>query len=920
MLRQDRLHQFASRLSEAIIRVQQVAVLDLLKFQSVHERFESITQAQEQTFRWLLDSKDSNQSNGTAEATPPDQQEILTQARDRLVEWLRHSDEFFYISGKPGAGKSTLVKFICLHDNFYRHATAWSGSATLLVGRFFFWKPGKPEQKSISGLLRGLLYSILEKTPSIAPIAFPQLSDDLLHQRVKSAVIEHKDVQQAFDNILQSTDSGNAYKIVLTIDGLDEFEGDHAELLQLMKSWVAQYPSSIKICVSSREYGIFEDFFATSPKFRLHELTRGDMSRLVTSRLKPNKFFASLPEDDAEDIKGVLCERAEGVFLWVVMAVAAIDDGLVSRSITNASELKRCVEDFPVEMDEMLPHLLRTIRISSRVWASKAISLVKYAQFKVPEMLMSGDTPPGVGLLDLMLLDESSPNWNMAAFQPRSEPRAADLSVRLEEARKKILGRCKGFLNVITISEARSWPANGDERMYAAVTHRSVVEFLDSEMAQGFMSGYLINFHPFYASFSTMLACLRFLDPSNYPLLKPVASLQSRENLALGDVLADSLQCRWKEMIRCAYLTEQSGSQRFMSLLDSVGDAIKRHLTIQLTVNRIRLMPDAASPYQLLSIMALGCRVYEYSEWRRSPAVTDTAKYPMSMGMLQAFYDVLQPFRLDDYEFPAPDEQSRDGTTLVNKPVDWIKWNLPRPNAKTTCPRLSNLLTEFFARGIDVNWSPEACPGWKGTQTIGRTPWTCWQMFLWAMLVGEVPFADKHAEFTDRFLRHGADPEMTILSAAPLRDVQMERLTPPGGWVLLVPFTKDQALLDEFMDRALTYDHEDRRRFDNVPAVLIRESAPLYKAAKEKGWRFTAQDLLTLWFPTDGGHFDKLCNAAGQSSKTDMPHPEHTIEPCEGILGTQYGVCDLGIYLEELRVAAGQTGASATMRREVKAV
>lgn len=384
-----------------------------------------------------------------------------------------------------------------------------------------------------------------------------------------------------------------------------------------MRFWVSKYPSIIKICVSSREYGTFEDFFLESPKMRLHELTRGDMDELTSSRLKSNRLFSLLAEEQRSSTSQLIIERAEGVFLWVVIVVAAMDEGIVSNSITNTSELERGIKDCPTELDDLLPHLLLSVSIHNRAWAYKAISLVKHAQFTVPELLQSSSTAPGVGPLDLMLLDEASPNWNLSASQPRSDTKSADLKTRVEAARSKILGRCKGFLNIITISEALSWPANGDERIYVAVTHRSVVEFLNSDQASGIMALHLTHFSSFFALCSTMLACLRFLEPSNYPLLQVFSELPKRDDLGLEDVLAPSLQTRRRELIRCAVLTGQSDSPRFFSILDEVGDAIKRHLALQLSLQRIRLCKTKASPHQLLCAMTLENGIFGYNAWRQ---------------------------------------------------------------------------------------------------------------------------------------------------------------------------------------------------------------------------------------------------------------------------------------------------------------
>jgi hypothetical protein len=39
----------------------------------------------------------------------------------------------------------------------------WTGQAELLLGAFYFWNSGSPDQRSHAGLLRTLLYEVLSK-------------------------------------------------------------------------------------------------------------------------------------------------------------------------------------------------------------------------------------------------------------------------------------------------------------------------------------------------------------------------------------------------------------------------------------------------------------------------------------------------------------------------------------------------------------------------------------------------------------------------------------------------------------------------------------------------------------------------------------------------------------------------------------
>ncbi|KAJ6784939.1 hypothetical protein PWT90_04437 [Aphanocladium album] len=227
------LQKIANTFEQTLFLVKFKAIMDLLKFQPVSERFESITKAEESIFSWLLDGSSNDQILN--------QEVVHIQAKERLQTWIKQKQGFFYVSCKPGAGKSTLMKLICSHPSFVQHATEWAADSCLIAGRFFFWKPGHAEQKT----------------------------------RVGAMVLEYRDVENAFNNIPKAASMTGSYKIILMIDGLDEVDGNHADLLELMQAWVSTYPSIIKICVSSREYGVFEYFFLEGPKMRLHELTRG---------------------------------------------------------------------------------------------------------------------------------------------------------------------------------------------------------------------------------------------------------------------------------------------------------------------------------------------------------------------------------------------------------------------------------------------------------------------------------------------------------------------------------------------------------------------------------------------------------------------------------------------------------------------
>ena len=73
-------------------------------------------------------------------------------------------------------------------------------------------------------------------------------------------------------------ESRGSFKIFLLIDGLDEFDGNDAqrlEVIDLLRE-VASSGTS-KVCVSSRPWLIFQDEFESCPQLKLENLTRLDI-------------------------------------------------------------------------------------------------------------------------------------------------------------------------------------------------------------------------------------------------------------------------------------------------------------------------------------------------------------------------------------------------------------------------------------------------------------------------------------------------------------------------------------------------------------------------------------------------------------------------------------------------------------------
>ncbi len=65
---------------------------------------------------------------------------------------LQRPGPLYWINGKPGSGKSTLMRFLFAHEMTKKQLEAWAGDGVPVVrAGFFFWTSGSREQRSQTG-------------------------------------------------------------------------------------------------------------------------------------------------------------------------------------------------------------------------------------------------------------------------------------------------------------------------------------------------------------------------------------------------------------------------------------------------------------------------------------------------------------------------------------------------------------------------------------------------------------------------------------------------------------------------------------------------------------------------------------------------------------------------------------------------
>lgn len=305
------------------------AILESLKskWDNMDGRRENLSEPARDTFQWLF--------------TP----------YSTFDHWLRvsHDEDLFWVTGKPGSGKSTLMKFVTESESTVESLQAWGGSDKVLTAHHFFWHPGTAEQKTISGLLRNLLYQLCRADLDLMRVVF-----EPRWERSKQHWAKIWTVQELWESLYRLR-SASRTKVCLFIDALDESQPQdrHTELCKKLLDFCTI--PNVKVCVSSRPWQVFQGSFERlNLNFKMDIMIGRDTNVFAFHQFLAAKAVTadddSILECQLEQLADSVSSRAEGVFLWVRLIV----DALCQHIVTGATheQLSAQLLEFPAELED----------------------------------------------------------------------------------------------------------------------------------------------------------------------------------------------------------------------------------------------------------------------------------------------------------------------------------------------------------------------------------------------------------------------------------------------------------------------------------------------------------------------------------------------------------------------------------------
>jgi hypothetical protein len=459
-------------------------LLQSFYYPDMNHRRNNIHSSHQSTFNWIFEGGPKG-NYGEPEASQSDSQSensLHSYAQElvykNFVRWLKSTEDRYWVSGRPGTGKSVLMKFIISHRKTMESLRQWQPDVQILT--HFFWKVGSPMQNSFKGFLCSLAYQLCSLDKEHA-MGWLQQNPDW-SRKAGPGDWDNEDLQSLIASYLSLT----ARPFCLFIDGLDEFEDDDG--VSILIGFLDSMQTSsrlVKVCMSSRlEQGI-RMRLCRNPDMKMQNLTRNDIK--CYSRAILNKEIALASSSiDVEVIVRDIGLMAEGVFLWAVLVTRSIARGIMNGD--SESDIHERVSRTPkdlyklyLDMWERLGEDVELYQESTALILSFIVMVWRSKSAFYPSLATAS---PYISIFELMVAS-SDDLWLTSVDSIDSLP-VTDLQQRCKELCARVPVRSAGLLEVVEYTRdyerfgtnLETDPAIRYRTILVKAVHRTAIDFL----------------------------------------------------------------------------------------------------------------------------------------------------------------------------------------------------------------------------------------------------------------------------------------------------------------------------------------------------------------------------------------------------------------------------------------------------------
>lgn len=261
----------------------------------------------------------------------------------------RDHNGFFWIKGKPGCGKSTLMKAALEYVKKRRKAKHLRQS---IVPYFFNARAAASLEKSSLGLYRNLVHHLLSTYPSLQ-----NLFMEKFNTREPGTHGENWTREELQEFLFDTVEHQEKMHLCLFIDALDEaeYEDDVRRMIRFLieladRAKLAGGSFQLQICVSSRHYPHISIGRGLSLIVEEQPEHKYDIDRYIRGQL------TCQDSTEKDLLRSKILQKSASIFLWVVLVVEILNK--LDDHGSSLSDMQTRLNSIPAGLNELFQDIL----------------------------------------------------------------------------------------------------------------------------------------------------------------------------------------------------------------------------------------------------------------------------------------------------------------------------------------------------------------------------------------------------------------------------------------------------------------------------------------------------------------------------------------------------------------------------------